>query len=144
MDGPVLDLVVVITGDVAASAAFYARLGVDLGAEPPPPWDTLHRSGEAETGAAIDLDDASFAPRWNEGWPAGRTGVSLTFKVATRDDVDRYHGELVAAGAPSMQAPYDAFWGARYAIVEDPSGNAVGIMSPSDEAYASAPPDPSA
>ena len=32
----------------------------------------------------------------------------------------------------SQQEPYDAFWGARYAIVEDPDGNAVGLMSPID------------
>jgi hypothetical protein len=24
----------------------------------------------------------------------------------------------------------DGFWGARYAVIEDPDGNAVGIMSP--------------
>lgn len=28
--------------------------------------------------------------------------------------------------------PYDAVWGPRYAVVEDPDGNAVGIMSPID------------
>ena len=31
-----------------------------------------------------------------------------------------------------QQSPYDAFWGARYAVIEDPDGNAVGIMSPVD------------
>jgi uncharacterized glyoxalase superfamily protein PhnB len=38
------------------------------------------------------------------------------------------------------QPPYDTFWGARYAIVEDPHGNHVGLMSPSDPARKSAPP----
>jgi uncharacterized glyoxalase superfamily protein PhnB len=33
---------------------------------------------------------------------------------------------------PVQQPPYDAFWGARYAVVSDPDGNAVGIMSPID------------
>jgi hypothetical protein len=28
--------------------------------------------------------------------------------------------------------PIDAFWGARYAIIDDPDGNHIGIMSPSD------------
>jgi hypothetical protein len=47
----------------------------------------------------------------------------------------------VGAGARSLMAPYDAFWGARFAVVEDPEGNAVGIMSPMDDARRTAPPD---
>ena len=39
---------------------------------------------------------------------------------------------VTGAGYRGQQPPYDAFWGARYAVVEDPDGNAVGIMSPSD------------
>ena len=144
MDRPVLDLVVVVAGDVKASAAFYERLGTEFSPPGPPPWDSLHRSGSAPEGAAIDVDAATFAPKWNAGWPAGRAGLMLTYKVAERDDVDRWYAELVAAGAPSQQEPYDAFWGARYAIVSDPDGNAVGFMSPSDPAFASAPPDPGA
>jgi predicted lactoylglutathione lyase len=142
MDRPVLGLVSVVVQDVGASATFYERLGVDLGPPPPAPWDALHRGApESEAGAQLDLDAASFAPRWNQGWAEGRTGVVINFRVQGREDVDRLHDELVAAGAPSQQPPHDAFWGSRYAIVEDPAGNAVGIMSPRDEAFASAPPE---
>ncbi len=42
-----------------------------------------------------------------------------------------------------QQDPYDAFWGARYAVVSDPDGNGVGIMSPPDPAMRTAPPEPS-
>ena len=38
------------------------------------------------------------------------------------------------AGYDTVQCPYDTFWGARYAILADPDGLHVGIMSPSDEA----------
>jgi uncharacterized glyoxalase superfamily protein PhnB len=48
---------------------------------------------------------------------------------------------MATAGYTSQQEPYDAFWGSRYAILEDPDGNAVGIMSPMDDAYRSAPPE---
>ena len=34
----------------------------------------------------------------------------------------------------------DEVWGARYAIIEDPDGNHVGIMSPSDSSRRSAAP----
>jgi hypothetical protein len=39
-----------------------------------------------------------------------------------------------------VQVPYDAFWGARYAIVADPDGNEVGLMSPRDDDRRSFPP----
>jgi hypothetical protein len=35
---------------------------------------------------------------------------------------------------------YDAFWGARYAIVADPDGSDVGLMSPIDEQRQTWPP----
>src|SRR6476469_9867215 len=40
--------------------------------------------------------------------------------------------DIDAHGAVGQQPPWDAFWGARYAVVEDPDGNAVGIMSAID------------
>ena len=36
-------------------------------------------------------------------------------------------------------APIDAFWGARYAIVDDPDGNHVGIMGPQDRSHEDVP-----
>ena len=56
----------------------------------------------------------------------------LGFKVGSRERVDEIYADLVAAGYRGQQPPYDAFWGARYAVIEDPDGNAVGIVSPVD------------
>jgi uncharacterized glyoxalase superfamily protein PhnB len=53
--------------------------------------------------------------------------------VESRAEVDRLYSELVGAGHAAHQPPYDAFWGARYAIVEDPDGYPVGLMSPIEE-----------
>jgi uncharacterized glyoxalase superfamily protein PhnB len=54
------------------------------------------------------------------------------FKVDGRERVDEIYADLAAAGYRGQQPPYDAFRGARYAVIEDPGGNAVGIMSPVD------------
>lgn len=54
--------------------------------------------------------------------------------MESRDRVDEIHADLIGAGYAGQQEPYDAFWGARYAVVEDPDGNPVGIMSPVDPA----------
>jgi uncharacterized glyoxalase superfamily protein PhnB len=95
---------------------------------------TAVRPGGEGTDLGFDLDSASFAKEWNAGWPGG-PGVVLGFHVETRQAVDDLVAELAAAGASVQQEPWDAFWGARYAVVSDPDGNAVGIMSPADDAH---------
>jgi uncharacterized glyoxalase superfamily protein PhnB len=37
---------------------------------------------------------------------------------------------MTAAGYVGHLAPIDAFWGARFAIVDDPDGNVVGLHGP--------------
>jgi catechol 2,3-dioxygenase-like lactoylglutathione lyase family enzyme len=130
-----LDQVNLVVQDVPASRAFYGRLGLDFGDEGDPVWDDHHvsaRQGDA-TPLDVDLDSVTFAAKWNQG-ASGRSGAVLGFKVDTRDAVDALVASLVADGVPVQQEPYDAFWGARYAVVSDPDGNGVGIMSPIDPA----------
>ena len=83
----------------------------------------------------------TFAAKWNKGWPGG-SGAVLGFKVDTRDEVDALVAALAAEGVAVQQEPYDAFWGARYAVVSDPDGNGVGIMSPVDPAQRHEPASP--
>ena len=133
---PIFDQINIVTGNFARSLDFYSRLGVDF------PYsgddhtsDQFHANGETSNGLRLELDSAPFARVWNQGWSAspdllGR--IVLGFSVATRDDVDRLYEELTGAGYAALAPPYDAFWGARYAIVEDPNGVAVSVMSPID------------
>jgi catechol 2,3-dioxygenase-like lactoylglutathione lyase family enzyme len=138
-----LNQVNLVVGDVRASRAFYSRLGLDFGPASDTVWDDHHVSAHAADGSPIDvdLDSTAFVPKWNRGWPGG-PGAVLGFKVDTRQDVDDLVAELASAGVPVQQEPWDAFWGARYAVVSDPDGNGVGIMSPVDDAYRSDAPDP--
>ena len=138
---PVLNQLNLVVGDMEAMAAFYRLLGVEIGA-PPAPWDQHHRTAEMPGRIDLDLDSGAFAAEWNAGWPPGRTGAVIGFGVPSREAVDERYETLAAAGYATQQPPYDAFWGARYAVVVDPDGNAVGLMSPIDEAHRSAPPEP--
>jgi catechol 2,3-dioxygenase-like lactoylglutathione lyase family enzyme len=136
--GASFDSINLVVSDVEASRAFYTRLGLEFGNAHEPVWNRHHVTAEnpgTEGGELhFDLDSASFANKWNAGWSGG-PGVVLGFHVDTRPAVDDLVAELAAAGAPVQQEPYDAFWGARYAVVSDPDGHAVGIMSPADDAY---------
>jgi uncharacterized glyoxalase superfamily protein PhnB len=137
-----LDLVV---RDMDATIAFYRALGVDIpeSAIWRTPTGVHHVDVTMPGGFIVHFDSAALARVYNRGWrePSGTgTCAVLSFKVPSREDVDRIHDALAALGR-SSQPPFDAFWGARYAIVEDPDGNHIGIMSPSDPARRSAPPD---
>ena len=138
-----LDQLNLVVGDVSASRAFYTRLGLDFGDADDPVWSNHHVSAHGGDGAAldVDLDSQAFAGKWNQGWHGG-PGAVLGFKVDTRAEVDALVAALKADGVPVQQEPYDAFWGARYAVVSDPDGNGVGIMSPTDDAHRSEAPAP--
>ena len=135
----------IVSSDMDASLAFYRRLGLDVPEDRV--WRTAsgaHHASAIEAGDDLDIDSTRFAAIWNSGWQgradlAGRVVVGFT--VASRADVDRIYREMIAAGYKGLQPPYDAFWGARYAVLEDPDGLAVGLMSPISEDQRSAPPD---
>ncbi|MGQ0623985.1 MAG: VOC family protein [Sporichthyaceae bacterium] len=130
-----------VVEDMEAMTAFYARLGLNIPAGPAE-WAPHHRSAEGADGVHLDLDSQAFAAVWDRGWPSETSGVVLGFQVSARADVDTLYEQLTAAGAKIHQPPYDAFWGARYAVVVDPDGSAVGLMSPIDPAMRSAQPPP--
>ena len=140
-DRPVLDKVNVVVRDMPATLAFYRLLGLDI-PDFDPTWDEHHRSASTGDGLDLDLDSQRFAHQWNRGWPTGTTGPMIGFRVAARSTVDETFERLKSAGYEVQQEPYDAFWGARYAVVADPDGNAVGIMSAVDPSRRSRPTPP--
>lgn len=140
---PILDQINIVSADLDKSLQFYDLLGVQRSNVFKDETDKpVHVNGAQEDGLALDLDHVDFAQGWNAGWKdnreiAGR--VVVGFRLASRDDVDEQAEELAAAGYTILQPAYDAFWGARYAIVEDPDGVAVGLMSPVDPSMRSRP-----
>ena len=137
---PVLTQLNLVVADIGASVAFYRRLGLVV--DDAQPWSKHHIDLHMANGFELHLDSVAFAKRWDAGW-RGATGPGrnvVGFALPSREAVDRCWAELTGAGYAGEQPPYDAFWGARYAVVEDPDGNPVGLMSPLDPARRSAPP----
>jgi uncharacterized glyoxalase superfamily protein PhnB len=92
------------------------------------------------TGARMDLEfDNPGSLRLFAADAANVRTPILGFAYATPEAVDTIFERLSAAGHAVRQPPHDAFWGARYAIVEDPNGNAVGLMGPIDRSRGYAP-----
>ena len=55
--------------------------------------------------------------------------ITLAFLCSDAADVDATYARLTDAGFTGTTAPYDAFWGQRYANVDDPDGNDVALFA---------------
>jgi uncharacterized glyoxalase superfamily protein PhnB len=142
--GLVLNQLDIVARDFDATLAFYRRLGLDL-PEVPPTAGIRHAELTLTNGFVLHIDNLELARTYNAAWrrPAGSSRALIGFAVATRQAVDERYADLTAAGYEGRQPPYDTFWGARYAVVADPDGNDVGIMSPLDDSRRTWPPQAS-
>src|SRR5262249_48713811 len=132
MSIPVLQQLNLVVADMAASVRFYRLLGLPV--DDTRPFSAHHVEIEIPGGLHLDLDSIAFAKRWDAGC-RGQAGPSrnvIGFSLPSRAAVDDLYAKLMAAGHHGQQPPCDAFWGARHAIVEDPDGNPIGLMSPID------------
>ena len=114
-------LIELVVTDMAATLAFYRRLGIEI----PDDADTQpHVDVELVGGLRLALDTEetirSFDPEWTA--PSGGHRVALAFDCGTPEAVDAAWTELTGAGSPDTSPPWDAFWGMRYAVVQDPTG----------------------
>jgi uncharacterized glyoxalase superfamily protein PhnB len=119
---PALGQINIIVGDMRKSLAFYRLIGLSIAEIPLAEWAPHHASGVTSNGVRVEFDSIAFAKEWNPGLDEMKRGSATVpfFHVPARDEVDRVHTRVTAAGYRSQKAPEDAFWGARYAIVEDP------------------------
>ena len=122
--------------DMPATVAFYRRLGLVFadGAE-----NEMLATAELPGGIRLAFGTYALTRAYDAGFrePGGAPKEALQFSLESRAAVDDLYAELTAAGSTGHLAPFDAFWGSRYAEVEDPDGNLVGLQSPADDAHRS-------
>lgn len=117
-----------VVADLSRSIEFYRLLGWPVG-EPTGP----HVAIEFGSGLIVELDEYDFARQWNSGTPSLSGGSAvLSLTVPERPDVDALVDRMASSGYGVRQVPYDTFWGSRFAVIADPDGHQIGIMSPSE------------
>jgi catechol 2,3-dioxygenase-like lactoylglutathione lyase family enzyme len=149
---PRLNQLNLVVEDMDAAVAFYQRLGMTVrfdSGEWPPGSGARHVALDNGDGPIFELDNLAMARIWHGGWrererSGAKSNVVINFSLTSRQEVDELYAALTTAGHVSRQAPYDAFWGCRYAIVTDPDGNDCGLMSPEDPARKYEPDGPTA
>lgn len=132
-----------VAHDMQATLAFYRRLGLEIpeGAI----WEHKGAAHHAKADGAgpvdLEFDSRRLAHAYNSGFAAERGRVVIGVELESREAVDTLWASLLEESVQGLQPPYDAFWGARYAIIEDPDGNPVGLSSPVDPARRGPPPE---
>jgi catechol 2,3-dioxygenase-like lactoylglutathione lyase family enzyme len=128
---PQLDVVGVIVSDLERAVAFYRRLGLQF----PEDLDPMgHGHVEAplpgDLRFTLDTEESirSFDPEWSP--PSGGHRLAVAFRCDSPEQVNRLYRELTDSGARGYKEPWDAFWGQRYAQVEDPDGNVIDLFAP--------------
>ena len=127
-----------VVEDIDAAVAFYRALGMRVrfdGGEWPAGSGARHVALDNGDKVIFELDNVAMARIYHAGWRSPDTAnpVVLGFSLPSREAVDERYQALTAAGYTGRQEAYDAFFGARYAVVSDPAGNDVGLMSPIDQ-----------
>jgi uncharacterized glyoxalase superfamily protein PhnB len=121
-----LDAIGIISADIAKSTKFYRLLGLDF-----PDSTEDHVEATAPNGLRVMLDKLELMKQIDTEWvpPVGRR-MGLAFRCDSPNDVDATFARIVQAGFRSKDtAPYDAFWGQRYASLFDPDDNVVDIFA---------------
>jgi uncharacterized glyoxalase superfamily protein PhnB len=115
----------IVTKDMGEATRFYRLLGLDV---PDPDGD--HLEATLPNGLRLMWDTVELMKKLdpNREEPTGHR-IALAFDCGSPAGVNETHEKVVAAGFRSKDAPYDAFWGQRYATVLDPDDNPVDLFA---------------
>ncbi len=124
-----LDMIGIVTADIQKSLAFYRQLGLEI---PSVPDDENHVEITLENGLRFAWDALEMMKTFDPHITLQPHSVGA-FLCGSPGEVDTKYAELTRAGYESHLAPWDAFWGQRYATVRDPDGNTVDLFAPLKE-----------
>ncbi len=124
-----LDAIGVVVADMAASLAFYRRVGLDIPAEADA---EEHVEVVVAGGLRLMFDRVDLVRSFDADWQPAHGGprVAFAFLCESASEVDELYASLLGAGYEGHKPPWDAFWGQRYAQVRDPDGNGVDLFAP--------------
>lgn len=122
-----LEVVGIAVKEMAASLRFYRLLGLEI-----PDEEDAEDHVEVTMGTVrLAWDTMEMLVSVYDQWEPNPVGhrVELAFHCGSADEVDALYERVVEQGYRGHKAPWDAFWGQRYAIIEDPDGNLLSLYA---------------
>lgn len=121
-----LEYIGMVAKDMAATLQFYRLLGLSI----PDGAEQEDHVEVALPGIRVAWDAEtlirSIDPEWTT--PSGQR-IGIGFKCENSAEVDDLYRRVTEAGYAGYKAPWDAFWGQRYAVVTDPDGNHIDLFA---------------
>ncbi len=123
---PQLNAIGIVASELERSIRFYRLLGVDVPETP----EEGHIDTFLPNGVRFMLDSEEVVRSFRPGW-ARENGnqVGLAFECSNPAEVDEVYRRAVDAGFHGEKEPWDAFWGQRYAQLQDPDGVGVDLYA---------------
>jgi len=116
----------IVVSEMATSIRFYRLLGVDL---PETPGEG-HVEAALPSGVRLMLDSEEVVLSFRPDWARERGNqLSLAFECPSPAEVDETYARATVAGFKGEKEPWDAFWGQRYAQLQDPDGVPVDLFA---------------
>jgi len=120
----------IVVADMGKSLAFYRTLGLDAPTDKDDEVQVeIATPGATTIGLIAELMMRKTDPDWVT--PVGQ-GVTFACQCDSPAEVDSIFATVTAAGYAGKTAPWDAFWGQRYASLLDPDGNRIDLFAPLD------------
>ena len=132
MSTPRLAVIGIVVADMAASLAFYRRLGLDVPAEAD---NEPHVAFELPGGLQLTWDTIDTIHSFDPGGPPRSAAPARRWRstAARRTRSTEVYAELVAAGATAHLEPWDAFGGCATPRCTTPTATASTSSPPSAE-----------
>ena len=123
---PQLNAIGIVASNMAESIRFYRLLGLDVPETP----DEGHVDAFLPNGVRFMLDSEETIRSFKDDWQR-ETGnqIGLALECESAAEVDETFARVVAAGFEAEKEPWDAFWGQRYAQLQDPDGVPVDLYA---------------
>ncbi len=121
-----LDMIGIIVENTNRSLEFYRKLGWEIPEVAP---DENHVEITLENGLRFAWDELSMMQSFDPEAKIVEQHVGA-FLCENPSDVDAKYLEITNAGYDGYKAPWDAFWGQRYAIIKDPDGHKLDLFAP--------------
>ena len=122
-----IDAVGVTSSNFKSTVKFYSLLGFDF-----PEYKKDEQHLEANTkdgGVRLMIDSTKMFIELNDEEPKPGNRSAFAVLYESIEEVNKVSSAVKEAGFKVIKEPWDAFWGQRYAVVEDPDGYRVDLFA---------------